>query len=132
MTDMEGTFFFAAAFADQVKEATQGSNLETRNILIGCTVVLLIGFAIFAWVYLRARKKSDAQDKERISQMARSITPAGSNSSSSSGSNSSNTSGPRQRRRKRRRRREHRPRNPSLEKTGGLPPPRPEDQLPKY
>jgi len=34
------------------------------------------------------------------------------------------------RRRHKRRRRDHRPRNPTLAETGGLPPPRPEDELP--
>ena len=125
MRDMEGIIFFAAAFEEQVKQSTDRTGLDTRAVLIGATIVLAIGFALFLWVYLRSRKKSDEQDRERLSQLAQSIRPG-------SGSGDGKKSGARHRRRKRRRVREHRPRNPSLDKTGGLPPPRPDDQLPKW
>jgi hypothetical protein len=121
---LPGGFFLAAAgFDEQVKRATQGQ-LDTRDVLIGLTVALAIGAAIVLWIFLRSRKKSDDQDRERLSQMMR--------SQGSGRSSSSVTEEGGQRRRKRRRRRDHRPRNPPLSQTGGLPPPRPDDQLPKF
>ena len=50
---------------------------------------------------------------------------------SADGEAASGEGGTRVRRRKRKRRREHRPRNPTLAETGGLPPMRPEDQPPR-
>lgn len=117
MTLMEGMMFFADAFSDRVSAATRGEGFSTRDLLLALTVVLLLAFALFGWVYFRYRKKADQQDEQRLSQMTR----------------ANESSEPeRIRRRKRRRRRDHRPRNPSLGQTGGLPPPRPDDQLPKH
>jgi hypothetical protein len=121
MTVMDGMIFLADAFTEQVKAATHGQRFESKDLLIGTTIALAIGIAIFLAIYLRVRKKSHAADQERLSQM----TQSQSSGSSSSGERH-------ERRRKRRRRRDHRPRNPSLDKTGGLPPARPEDQLPNY
>lgn len=111
--------FLADAFSERANAAMQGDRFGSKDILLGATIVLIIGLALFLFVYLRARKKSHAADQERLAQMTR---------SQSSGTSSEKG----ERRRKRRRRRDHRPRNPSLEKTGGLPPQRPDDQLPKF
>jgi hypothetical protein len=97
----------------------QGNRFESKDLLLGATIVLIIGLALFLFVYLRSRKKSHAADQERLAQMTQSR-------SNRTGSER------RERRRKRRRRRDHRPRNPSLDETGGLPPHRPDDQLPKF
>lgn len=116
--------FLAAGFEEQVN-VVQGRAVSTRELLTALTVVLTVGLAIVLWVFLRARRKSNQQDKERIRQMMRSH-------SGEKGSSIEELPDGRQRRRKRRRRRDHRPRNPPLSETGGLPPPRPDDQLPKY
>ena len=126
MINIEVILSAADAFTERVNKTNQASEADTKNLLIGATVVLAIAIVIFAVTYLRSRKKSDEQDQERLSQFAKSISPP-------SGSSSAvNKSSSKHRRRKRRRVREHRPRNPTLDKTGGLPPPRPDDQLPKY
>jgi hypothetical protein len=119
MTMMAAKIILADAFTDQVKAATHGRHLESKNLLIGLTAVLVIGLILFVYGYLRVQKKSHEANQERLSQIMR---------SQSRGTESEGGG----RRRKRRRRRDHRPRNPSLDKTGGLPPPRPDDQLPKY
>lgn len=123
-----GGFFLGAAFDEQVRRATQG-HLDTRDLLIGLTIALAVGMAIVLWICLRSRMKSNDQDRERLSQMLRG--PGGGKSSGGKSSTTITEDG-RHRRRKRRRRRDHRKRNPPLSETGGLPPPRPDDQLPKY
>ena len=123
---MEEILFLADAFTDRVNQVNRDPGSDTRNVLLGATVVLIVGGALFVWVYFRSRSKSHGQDRERLSQMGKSIRPEA-GSSSEIGKSSS-----KRRRRKRRRVREHRPRNPTLDKIGGLPPPRPDDQLPKY
>lgn len=119
MTIMGEIIFLADAFTERVNAVNQGSRFDSKDLLLGATIVLLIGLALFLFVYLRARKKSDDANQERFAQITQS-------QSSATGSDR------RERRRKRRRRRDHRPRNPSLDKTGGLPPQRPDDQLPKF
>jgi hypothetical protein len=111
--------FLASAFADRANAAIQGERFDSKDMLLGATIVLIIGLALFLFVYLRSRKKSNDADQARLAQMTQSH-------------NSGAGSERRERRRKRRRRRDHRPRNPSLDKTGGLPPQRPDDQLPKF
>src|SRR5436853_6941375 len=117
---MEAFVFLADVFTDQVKAATESSGLSTRDILLGLTAVLVVGFALFGWVYFRVRRNAYRADQQRLSQMVRSSAP----------SESKGEKG--ERRRKRRRRRDHRPRNASLDKTLGLPPPHADHQLPKY
>jgi len=125
---MSAEFFLAAAFDEQVKRATQG-HLDTRDLLIGLTITLAVGAGLVLWIFLRSRMKSHRQDQERLAQMIRSQSGG---KSSSGKSASTITADGRHRRRKRRRRRDHRQRNSTLSETGGLPPLRPEDQLPKY
>ncbi len=132
---MLGEFIVAAAFEEQVKRATQG-HLDTRDLLIGLTIALAVGAGIVLWIYFRSRMKSDDQDRERLSQMTRGHSGGKSrekkNDEGEKKSTTTVTEDGLHRRRKRRRRRDHRQRNPSLSETGGLPPPRPDDQLPKY
>jgi hypothetical protein len=98
-----------------------GGSFSTRDVLIALTVGLGVGLVLFVLAYLRFRKRpddnDDADEVETEVAQAETKTPE---------------PGERRRRRKRRRRRAHRPRNPSLHQTGGLPPPRPDDQLPKF
>ncbi len=120
---MPASIFQLAAsepFTEQVRRATQGSGLSTRDLFLALLASSLMALLLFIWVYLRFRKKrqqAEARDFGRLT------------STSTSTSDSDDEESPR---RKRRRRRAHRPRNPSLQQTGGLPPPRPEDQPPKY
>ena len=127
------TFLAAANFDDQVKRATHG-RLDTRDLLIGLTVALAVGAGLVLWIYFRSRMKSNDQDRERLAQITRGRTSSqgGGKSGGEKKSTTTITEDGRHRRRKRRRRRDHRQRNPSLSETGGLPPPRPDDQLPKY
>ena len=119
MIAMEGVIFLADAFSDRVKAATHGQRFESKDLLLGISIVFIIGLALFLIFYLRARKRHDRSDQRRLSQM---IRGSSSNRSQAEGGD---------RRRKRRRRRSHRMRNPSLGETGGLPPPRAEGELPK-
>ncbi len=130
-----GEYFLAAAFEEQVKRATQG-HFDTRDLLIGLTIALAVGAGIILWIYFRSRMKSNHQDRERLSQMTRGHSDGQSRDKKrdegEKKSTTTITEDGLHRRRKRRRRRDHRLRNPSLSETGGLPPPRPDDQLPKY
>jgi hypothetical protein len=114
-------FQFAATepFAEQLNRATRGSGLSTRDLLLAALAGSLLALAIFIWTYLRFQRK---RQKAEARDFARLTTQSTSSHESEDGT----------RRRRRRRRRAHRPRNPSLQQTGGLPPPRPEDQPPKY
>jgi hypothetical protein len=114
----------ADTFTEQVKAVTHGSRVSSRDILIVLSVGLTVGFVLGAYIYFRFRKKRKAADTQRVGRKVLS-------SSAISGSEDED-SGEHRRVRKRRRRRDHRPRNPSLQQTGGLPPPRPDDELPKY
>ncbi len=120
---IDASFLLAAAFDEKVVAAQKGS-IGTRELLVGLTIALVVGFVLVLLVYLRFRKKTDEQDQERLSQIVR----GQSRSSSTRGEEGSSG----HRSRKRRRRRAHRSRNPSLSETGGLPPVRPEDEIPKY
>jgi hypothetical protein len=97
--------------------------LELLGALTGVTLLIVI------WaVYFRPRphRHSHHHHHHHHSQSEASSSDLTSNSGSGS-------SGERRYRRKRRRRRDHRPRNPTLAETGGLPPLRPEhpqDPLP--
>jgi hypothetical protein len=129
------SFLAASNFDAQVKRATQG-HLDTRDVLIGLTLALAVGAGIVLWIYFRSRMKSNDQDRERISQMTRGQSSGKrrekNDEKDEKKSTTTVTKDGLHRRRKHRRRRDHRARNPSLSETGGLPPPRPDDQLPKY
>ena len=118
MIHMGETIFLADAFSERAKAAMQGDRFDSKDLLLGVTIVLIIALALFLFVYLRSRKKSNEADQERLAQMTQ--------------NRNSKTGSERRGRRRKRRRRDHRPRNPSLNETGGLPPQRPDDQLPKF
>jgi hypothetical protein len=104
---------------ERLERTSKGTGLSNRDILLASLVGFILASFLFVWVYLHFRKrrqKSEARDFARLT-------------SPSSGSRSDSSDG---RQRKRRRRRAHRPRNPSLQQTGGLPPPRAEDEAPPY
>ena len=129
---MEGHILFLAdAFIDSVKQATSTDRLSTRDILLAATVGLVIALGLFVWVYVRFqnRRRERGELIEGAAPTKREREKVVEKSSSTPGSGAGNSRG---HRRKRRRIREHRPSNPTLQQTGGLPPPRPDDQLPKY
>jgi hypothetical protein len=112
-------------FINQARKARAGS-MGAREMILALALGVLVGTAIFLWVYFRFRKKQarrDASDFARLTKTSRS------SGSSDSGSSEGDGEG---RRRRRRRRRPHRQRNPTLQETGGLPPPRGEDEPPKF
>jgi hypothetical protein len=98
-----------------------GLSVSTHESIFLFGVLLALTVALFIWAYFLRRKRNRRRSKRK-------------HSSSSSQNNAENVvtllQGGRRRRRRHRRRREHRPRNPTLAETGGLPPIRPEDQPP--
>jgi hypothetical protein len=114
-------FVIAAAQSldSQVQEATSKPLFNTREALLVIGVSLSVGLVLFLWAYLKFRKKPGIEFGPGKSEHKIPFKRA--SDSASSG-----------RRRKRHQRREHRPRNPTLDKTGGLPPPRADGELPKY
>jgi hypothetical protein len=109
-------------FSQSVKEATESPRVNPHDMLIALSVGLAVGFVLFVWAYLRSRKKPELMGRSNVVR----------ESSSASSESSNGTAGERRKRRRKRRRRDHRPRNPSLQQTGGLPPPRSDDDLPKF
>lgn len=110
------------AFTRNVKEATESPRFDAQDMLIAISIGVGVGVLLFVWAYLRFRKKPEVvtpSDPPRETPVAPADAASG-------------DSERRRKRKKRRRRRDHRPRNPSLEQTGGLPPPRSDDELPKY
>ena len=113
----------ADTFDQQVKQATQTGRFDAHDAMTAISIGLAIGVLLFVWAYFRYRKKEDVETRRSGSDHKREAADPKPDESAD----------PERRRvRKRRRRRDHRPRNPSLQQTGGLPPPRPDDQLPKY
>ena len=127
---MEGHILFLAdAFTESVNRINAADRLSSRDLLLAATLGLLMAIGLFIWTYLRFknRRRERGELIEGAVPPKRDRTVEKSNSKSGSDSESGQV-----RRRKHRRRREHRPSNPTLQQTGGLPPPRPDDQLPKY
>jgi hypothetical protein len=119
--------FLAAAerFEREVAAVRKGVQFGAHEIPIALFVGVAIGVVLFGWAYLRFRKKRRKEESERNK-----VSPSKAIKRAEIDSESGEPE--RRRRRKRRRRRDHRPRNPTLDKTGGLPAPRPDDDLPKF
>ena len=109
----------APSLETQVQEATHKPLFNAREALLVIGVSLVVGLVLFLWAYFKFRKKPGIEFGPGQSEHEIPSRPDPEPSSSG-------------RRRKRHRRREHRPRNPTLNETGGLPPPRAEGELPKY
>jgi len=108
--------FFAEAASTPWANRWMELSASTRELIailaaVGLLVCLLLVWAIFGRQRQRERSRLSDQDWTREK-----------NSGDDAGSG-----GKESRRRRRRRRREHRPRNPTLAETRGLPPLRPED-----
>ena len=124
---MGNTFLFLAQVAEGADVlASKGSNEyfgNLHNILIITISSLILGVILFFSVYLyRTRRNNRPRPHKHSAGRSEvvSMEPA-------------DESGERMRVRKKRRERirEHRPRNPTLQETGGLPPIRPDNELPK-
>ena len=111
-----------SAFTQNVKNATDSPRFDGQDTLVAISIGVGIGVLLFVWAYLRFRKKPEVVTRSDSPREA----PVTSDDETDAKSDRRRT------RKKRRRRRDHRPRNPSLQQTGGLPPPRPDDDLPKY
>ena len=97
---------------DLVPSALQNMGRGPRDIIIVVIAAALIVAAVVVWaVFIRKRPKDDSRWAVH-------------HSSHSTASETESAEGSQHRRyhRRRRRRREHRPRNPTLAETGGLPP----------
>ena len=117
----EFPFILAAApsLETQIQEATNKPIFNTRDALLVIGVSLVVGLVLFLWAYFKFRKKPGIEFGPGKSEHEIPDKPEP----------EPRTPG---RRRKRQRRRDHRPRNPTLHDTGGLPPPRGDGELPKY
>jgi len=118
--------YLAAALSDLLgtrRTNEPGHRFETTDLLIIASAALVVAIALVVWVAFFRRKADDDEGsrwREHREKGGREHT------------HTHAQHGERVRKRKRRRRREHRPRNPTLHDTGGLPPRRPEDQPPPY
>ena len=108
------TLFAAVSNLDEEllkKSLEAGPKTPVREALIVVGVLIILALVLFLWA--KFVRKSHRRHVSGMLYKKESRTGSG--------------FGPR---RRRRRHRGHRPRNPTLAETGGLPPPRPEDQPP--
>jgi hypothetical protein len=109
-----------------------GMARDTLIVLIAASAVGLVLLGVLTlWVKTRRSHRHHRHHRPRQRQAESRPTEASSVASEADGTAAdadADTGTHRHRRRKRRR--DHRPRNPTLAETGGLPPPRPEGQVP--
>jgi hypothetical protein len=110
---------FAAVPLPLEPKGTPGHGFNTSDAFIVAGAAIGVALVLVVWLAF-FRKKTEPEHKYPV--------PSKKHSSSEEPVQTTE----RRRRRKRRRVREHRPRNPTLDQTGGLPPPRPQDQPPPY
>jgi hypothetical protein len=113
-------FLFAAINQGITPRAPEPEHRFTANdMLIVITAALAVGLLLVIWAVFFRKKTEEKYEYPQVTKRKETQDePSG--------------DGERRRRRKRRRVRDHRPRNPTLHQTGGLPPPRSEDQPPPY
>ena len=90
---------------------TRGTGLVFKNVLVIIATGLALGLLLLVWArhYVR-RKKRHQHSRKTVAHSLPAVTDPGDEEAS-----------PHQSRRRRKRRREHRPRNPTLAETGGMP-----------
>jgi hypothetical protein len=98
-----------------------GLQRSTHESIFLFGVLLTLALALFIWAYFLRRKRHRLHARRKHSPPL---------SQYNAGKVVTVLQGGRRRRKRYRRRREHRPRNPTLAETGGLPPIRSEDQPP--
>jgi FtsZ-interacting cell division protein ZipA len=90
--------------------------LRETMIVVGAVLLVAVGLLLWASVaYKRRRRRSSSHRQHHEKKLAGNASAENAETERSSHSH-----------RRRKRRREHRPRNPTLAETGGLPPIRPE------
>ncbi len=115
--------------------ATKTSSLVANDVLVvlafiaAVVGVLIVGILMGVRIRNNRRRRRERQAKgERPSSRSSVSQSRGGEEDEEAGQTVQSESG---RRRVRRRRRDHRPRNPSLAESGGLPPARPDDPSPQ-
>ncbi|MBE7499796.1 MAG: LPXTG cell wall anchor domain-containing protein [Verrucomicrobiales bacterium] len=108
----------------ELPRTAPGAGEDTMPILIAIGVVGLL--LILGVVWWARRRHSRRQHRRRSVSSRPSVPPVRAESRAEGDVEATSA----HRHRRRRRRRDHRPRNPTLAETGGLPPPRPEGQTP--
>lgn len=119
-------FSLAAIDFEDMTAPWRGNTGSARPYFIVLGAVALVSVALLVWAAFfrnRRRHHSHHHHHHHHDASAESLTPG------TDGAPASDS--PEPRRRRRRRRREHRPRNPTLAETGGLPPIRP-DKPPEH
>jgi hypothetical protein len=119
--------FLAQATKDALrdfKNASGASNLNARELLLIASAGLAVALLVIIWasIFRRRRRDHGEPQPKRHKPVHK---PAHT-------SHEGMEAGDRVKVRKRMRRRDHRPRNPTLQETGGLPPPRTEEQPPPF
>ena len=119
--------FFARVDLDvkQALESLQVTSPATRERFLVFGALCLVTLLLILWALFirkkRRRRRKHHHSHHRSSQTAEALEAP---------KDDPLPAAPEQRRRSRRSRRRHRPRNPTLAETGGLPPLRPEDPFP--
>jgi len=110
--------------ADFYKTAGRPGGFFTGETILILGLVLLLGAAAFAWaLFLRKRRPHDSR---------RRVIEAGSTADDGAPVQGEHRHHRHGQRRRRHRSSRHTHRNPTLQETGGLPAPRPEDQPPAF
>jgi len=118
-----------STFADWFTNSTHNGKEYMRDSFVVLTVLGTIILAIAIWAnYFRQSPKTRRRREHRHALEKSAETTRQANLQ---GDEALATADSGRARRKRKRRREHRPRNPTLAETRGLPPPRPEGMSPR-
>ena len=114
-------FFLADAELDTILRSWKVLTPDTRGGLIVFSSIFLVTLVVLGWaVFLRKkRRRREHHHSHRHSSGSAEVSETSEDEDSPSSS--------KKRRRRRRSGRQHRPRNPTLAETGGLPPIRPPD-----
>lgn len=116
-------FFLGQGNVDEVHVTWHSPSGSTREVLLVLGAIITISSVLLVWaIYFRKRRRHHSHHHHHSST-----------DTSASGTTTAESGQESRRRRRRRRRREHRPRNPTLAETGGLPPARsdsPSEPLP--
>ena len=127
-------FLFASSGAElPLPTKVPGMARDTLIVLIAASAVGLVLLGVLTlWVKTRRSRRHHhrhhRQSHSRSESKPTAPPPTEPDLAETGADPDTEPGTPRHRRRKRRR--EHRPRNPTLAETGGLPPPRPEGQVP--
>ena len=109
-------FFLGQGNVDEVHVTWHSPSGSTREVLLVLGAIITVTSVLLVWArYFRKRRRHHSHHHHHHHP---------STDTSASGTTTAESGQESRRRRRRRRRREHRPRNPTLAETGGLPPAR--------